>query len=62
MSEQNLRSMVDLMGSEHIIYSDDYPYYKPSNFYDFLWNCKFITDTQKHLIAHKNAEKIYKLK
>ena len=61
MSEQNLRSMVELMGADHILYSEDYPYYKPQNFADFLWD-SWLSDEQKKLIAHKNAEKLYKLK
>lgn len=62
MSEQNLKTMVEIMGADHIIYSEDYPYYRPSNFADFLWNNSFLTDEQKELIAHKNAERLYRLK
>ena len=62
MSEQNLKTMVEIMGADHILYSEDYPYYRPSNFADFLWNNGFLTDEQKELIAHKNAERLYRLK
>ena len=62
MSEQNLKTMVEIMGADHILYSEDYPYYRPSNFADFLWNDGFLTDEQKELIAHKNAECLYRLK
>lgn len=61
MSEQNLRTMVELMGADHILYSEDYPYYKPKDFAEFLWD-SWLTDEQKELIAHKNAERLYKLK
>ena len=62
MSEQNLKTMVEIMGADHILYSEDYPYYKPSNFAEFLWNNSFLSDEQKELIAHKNVERLYRLK
>ena len=60
MSDINLRTMVELMGADHILYAEDYPYEKPSNFYDFLMQSS-LTDEQKELIAHKNVERLYKL-
>jgi len=61
MSDINLRTMVELMGADHILYAEDYPYEQPSDFYDFLMHSS-LTDEQKQLIAYKNAERIYHLK
>lgn len=58
MSDINLRTMVELMGADHILYAEDYPYEQPSDFYDLLMHSS-LTDEQKELIAHKNAERIY---
>ena len=60
MSDINLRTMVELMGADHILYAEDYPYEQPADFHDFLMRSS-LTDEQKHLIAHKNAERLYKL-
>ena len=61
MSDINLRTMVELMGADHILYAEDYPYEQPSDFHDFLMHSS-LTDEQKQLIAHKNAERLYRLK
>ena len=58
MSDINLRTMVELMGADHILYAEDYPYEQPSDFHDFLM-CSSLTDEQKQLIAHKNVERIF---
>ena len=60
MSDINLRTMVELMGADHILYAEDYPYELPSNFHDFLMNSS-LTDEQKELIAYKNAERLYRI-
>ena len=61
MSDLNLRTMVELMGADHILYAEDYPYEQPSDFYDFLMRSS-LTDEQKALIARGNAERLYHLK
>ena len=61
MSDINLRTMVELMGADHILYAEDYPYEQPTDFHDFLMRSS-LTDEQKQLIAYKNAERIYHLK
>ncbi len=61
MSDINLHTMVELMGADHILYAEDYPYEQPSDFHDFLMRSS-LTDEQKQLIAHKNAERLYRLK
>ena len=61
MSDINLRTMVELMGADHILYAEDYPYELPANFHDFLMQSS-LTDEQKEMIAHKNVERIYHLK
>ena len=61
MSDINLRTMVELMGADHILYAEDYPYELPANFYDFLMQSS-LTDEQKELIAHKNVERLFHLK
>ena len=60
MSDINLRTMVELMGADHILYAEDYPYEQPADFHDFLMHSS-LTDEQKELIAYKNVERIYKL-
>ena len=60
MSYDNLYTMIKVMGADHIIYSEDYPYYKPENFSEFLREAN-ISQEEKDLIARKNAEKLYKL-
>lgn len=59
-STDQLEYIVKLMGAEHVIYSIDYPYVDPKDPYGFLMNSS-LTDEQKELIAHKNAEKVLNL-
>ncbi len=61
MSDINLRTMVELMGADHILYAEDYPYEQPTNFYDFLMKSS-LTNEQKAAIAHENVEQIFRLK
>ena len=60
LSTDQLEYVVKLMGADHVMYAIDYPYLKPENAYEFLMESS-LTDEQKELIAHKNAEKIFKL-
>ena len=60
MSEVNLRTMVELMGADHILYAEDYPYEQPSNFYDFLMQSS-LSEEQKELIACRNVERLFHL-
>ena len=48
------------MGADHILYAVDYPYVKPEHIYDFIAKSN-LTDEQKELIAHKNAERLLKI-
>ena len=57
LSSMQLEYLVKLMGAEHILYSIDYPYMQPDNVYEFLANSN-LTQDEKELIAHKNAERI----
>ncbi len=59
-SQMQLEYLVKLMGAEHILYAVDYPYLQPDNACEFLTNSS-LTEEQKELIAHKNAEKILHL-
>ena len=59
-SEMQLEYLVRLMGAEHILYAVDYPYMQPENTYDFLAGAN-LTQEQKELIAHGNAERILHL-
>lgn len=45
------------MGAEHILYAVDYPYMQPDNVYTFLADSN-LSQQQKELIAHRNAERI----
>lgn len=50
----------ELMGSERILYSVDYPYQSLDGARAFLENLP-IPEAEKALIAHKNAEKLFRL-
>ena len=56
-SSMQLEYLVKLMGAEHILYAVDYPYMQPENTYEFL-AASNLTQEQKELIAHGNAERI----
>ena len=56
-SSMQLEYLVKLMGADHILYAVDYPYMQPENTYEFLVEAS-LTQEQKELIAHGNAERI----
>ena len=60
LSADQLGYLVKLMGADHILYAVDYPYVKPDNIYGFLADAD-LTQEQKELIAHGNAERLLKL-
>ena len=60
LSLDQLEYLVKLMGADHILYAVDYPYMKPENVYEFLDNAN-LTQEQKELIAHGNAERLLHL-
>ena len=60
MSSDQLEYIVKLMGADHVMYAVDYPYMKPENVYEFLMDSN-LTDDEKELIAHGNAERILHL-
>lgn len=60
ISESNLKAITEYMGADHIIWAVDYPYIKPNNITDFLMNSS-LSDEEKELISHKNAEKLFKM-
>ncbi len=60
LSNDQLEYLVKVMGAEHILYAIDYPYVKPDNTYSFLADSK-LTEQQKELIAHGNAERLLHL-
>ncbi|MCU85226.1 amidohydrolase [Listeria monocytogenes] len=60
LSNDQLEYLVKVMGAEHILYAVDYPYVKPDYIYNFLVNSN-LTEEQKELIAHGNAERLLKL-
>ena len=62
LSSMQFEYMVKLMGAEHILWAIDYPYIREGDFYGFLMNADFLTQEQKELIAHKNAERILHIK
>ena len=61
-SKINLHTMLKIMGPEHILYAEDYPYIQSKSIYSFLMDDDELSDEQKELIAHGNAERIYHLK
>ena len=60
LSSDQLEYLVKVMGADHILYAIDYPYILPEDPYGFLMNAN-ITDEEKELIAHGNAERILHL-
>ena len=61
LSNDQLEYIVKVMGADHVLYAVDYPYVKPDNVYEFLANSN-LTDEEKELIAHGNAERLLHLK
>ena len=59
-SEINLEAVTKYMGADHIIWAVDYPYLRNETVVDFLMNSN-LTEEEKELISHKNAEKLFKL-
>lgn len=59
-SSMQLEYIVKLMGAEHVLYAVDFPYLQPKNTYEFLAEAN-LTQEQKELIAHGNAERILHL-
>ena len=57
LSNDQLEYLVKVMGADHILYAVDYPFVKPENTYEFLTESS-LTEEQKELIAHGNAERI----
>ena len=60
LSNNQLEYLVKVMGADHILYAIDYPYVVPDNAYEFLADSN-LTDEEKELIAHGNAERLLKL-
>ena len=56
----NLEAVTKYMGADHIIWAVDYPYLRNETVTDFLTNSN-LSDEEKELISHKNAEKLLKL-
>ena len=60
LSNDQLEYLVKVMGADHILYAIDYPYVKPDNIYGFLTGSN-LTEEQKEMIAHGNAERLLHL-
>ena len=60
ISADQLEYVVRLMGADHVMYAVDYPYMKPENAYEFLMESS-LSENEKELIAHVNAEKLLHL-
>ena len=60
MSEMQLDYFIKLVGAEHIIWSEDYPYL-PDVQLRFFLEKTHLTPEQKYAIARGNAEQIFKL-
>jgi uncharacterized protein len=59
-SQRQLDFVVAAMGADRIIHSEDFPYVVRDNVSTFLEESS-LTDTQRHAIAHGNAEAVLKL-
>lgn len=60
MSDMQLNYILQLVGSDHIIWSEDYPYIQKEPLRFFL-ESQSLTPEQKYAIARGNAEKLFKL-
>lgn len=60
ISDINIKSITEYMGLDHIIWAVDYPYIRPDNITNFLMSSN-LTEKEKELISHKNAEKLFKI-
>jgi len=61
LSKDQFEYMVKVFGAEHILWALDYPYVKFNECSaDFLLNAD-LTQEQKELIAHGNAEKLFRI-
>ncbi|AEB72344.1 amidohydrolase family protein [Lentilactobacillus buchneri] len=60
LTEPQLKFVKDEVGIEHLLYSIDYPYIKPENSGSFIESSP-LTDEEKELFAHGNAEKLLQL-
>ena len=60
LSNDQLEYMVKVMGADHVMYAIDYPYIRPDNAYEFLMDSN-LTEEEKELIAHGNAERLLKI-
>ena len=56
----NLEAVTKYMGADHIIWAVDYPFIMDDTVVDFLMDSD-LTDEEKELISHKNAEKLFKM-
>ena len=56
----NLEAVTKYMGADHVIWAVDYPFLMNDTVVDFLMNSD-LTDEEKELISHKNAEKLFKM-
>ncbi|OOF43263.1 amidohydrolase [Rodentibacter rarus] len=61
LTQPHFRFIYDLVGAERILFSMDYPYQTLDGVRDFLENLP-ISQEEKALIAHKNAEKLFGIK
>lgn len=59
-SQINLEATAKYLGADRIIWSVDYPYVTDKGFTNFLMNGS-LTDEEKELISHKNAERLFKM-
>ena len=59
-SSVNLEAVTKYIGADHIIWAVDYPYLRNETVVDFLMDSN-LTDEEKELISHKNAEKLFKI-
>lgn len=60
LNQPHFNFTLDVMGAERIIYAVDYPYLTNTGARAFLENAP-ITQAQKELIGHGNAERLFKL-
>ena len=56
----NLKAVTEYVGADHVIWAVDYPYLRNDTVVDFLLNSD-LTEEEKELISHKNAERLFKL-
>lgn len=57
-----MRCAIDAMGADRIFFATDYPFVSLKDSFDCFAACTDLTEEEKELICHKNAERVLNIK